>query len=464
MRRRPVIAVLGGSFNPPHLGHTLIPTYVLARGLADRVIVAPCWSHPFAKSMAPFEDRLTWTRAAMAVHGDAVEVSAIEAELAARRGEGPSYTIELLAAIAARNPGCDVRLVIGTDIVARGELDRWHRVDELRQRFPPIIVPRAGFAPPEVCALPEVSSTAIRGWLGATADPAIRERLAAALPAALLDLLTAPSPGHIWLIGHGHVASHAEPWLRARGWTTRTIGARALADGAIPRRAEVDPAEPAVAGIWVLCRDAALPAIAEALRHVDDPAIAAVPVLHGAGALRADDPRALGILAAAGWSVATLHPICSLRRERVHASALAQASFGVEGDPAAVALARRICGDQPILDLTGLGADGRLAYHAACSLAANHLGVLLGDATAILVEAGQPEAAAREAIAALLRSATGNLLALGIPAGITGPVSRGDQMTIDGHLAALSGPARELYALLSRRLAEIFEVANKQRF
>src|SRR5690606_34598038 len=111
MRRRPVIAVLGGSFNPPHLGHVLIPTYVLARGLADRVVVAPCWSHPFAKSMAAFVDRLTWTRVAMAVHGDAAEVTAIEAELAARRGDGPSYTIELLEAIAADNPGSDVRLV-----------------------------------------------------------------------------------------------------------------------------------------------------------------------------------------------------------------------------------------------------------------------------------------------------------------------------------------------------------------
>ncbi|MEZ4451680.1 MAG: DUF2520 domain-containing protein [Nannocystaceae bacterium] len=454
MRRRPVIAVLGGSFNPPHLGHALIPTYVLARGLADRVIVAPCWSHPFAKAMASFEDRLTWTRVAMAVHGPAVEVSPIEAILAGRRGEGPSYTVELLEAIAAEHPGHDVRLVIGTDIVARGELDRWHRIDAIRGQFSPIVVPRAGFAPPEICALPEVSSTAVREWLGRAGDPEAQGRLAAALPAALLELLLAGRRGHLWLVGQGHVARHAEPWLRARGFTTRTIGARELIAGATPRRGEVDPDEPEVAGIWALCRDVALPRVAEALLRVD-PAIAAAPVLTGSGALRADDPRALGALAAAGRSVGTLHPICSLRRERVAASALAEATFGVEGDATATALARRLCGDQPTLDLTGLDAGGRLAYHAACSLAANHLAVLYADGAAILTGLGHPEEAARRAIAALLRSSLDNLLGLEIPAGITGPVARGDQATIDGHLGALAGPTRELYALLSGRLAAI---------
>ncbi|MFY0531377.1 nicotinate-nicotinamide nucleotide adenylyltransferase [Nannocystis pusilla] len=83
---RPVLAVLGGSFDPPHLGHALIPTYLLARGLADRVLVAPCWSHPFAKQMMPFADRLALTRLAMAAQAETVEVSDVEARLAARRG------------------------------------------------------------------------------------------------------------------------------------------------------------------------------------------------------------------------------------------------------------------------------------------------------------------------------------------------------------------------------------------
>ena len=161
---RPTLAVLGGSFDPPHLGHALIPGYVLARGLAERVVVAPCWSHPFAKAMAPFAERLLWTRLALEGQGERVIVSDVEARLAARRGAGPSYTIELLEALAAEHPGWAVRLVIGSDITARGELARWREGDRIAREFAPIVVPRAGFSPPEACALPEVSSTAVRGW------------------------------------------------------------------------------------------------------------------------------------------------------------------------------------------------------------------------------------------------------------------------------------------------------------
>jgi nicotinate-nucleotide adenylyltransferase len=459
---RPVLAVLGGSFNPPHIGHAMIPTYLRLRGLASRVLVAPCWSHPFAKSMAPFAERLAWTRAAFAVHGEEVEVSDLEATLAARRGGGPSYTFDLLEAIAAERPEWDVRLVIGTDIVARGELDRWHRIDELRRRFPPLIVPRAGYAPPEACALPEVSSTAIRGWLADPAAPESRAGLEASVPAATLALLRRQSPGTVWLIGHGHVASHAEPWLRARGWATRTIGARALVAGeaVLP---QLEDEEPRPAAIWMLCGDPKIPAVAaalgEALARRED--LTGAPILHGAGALPARSARALGALVAAGHPVGTLHPICSLRREKLGGSLLGAATFGVEGDRAAKDAALALLGDQPWLDLDGLDDRGRLAYHGACALAANHLAVPFADACAVLIAQGHPREVVEEGIATLLRSSLANLLALGIPEGVTGPVSRGDQAAIDGHLAALEGTsAGAIYRALSERLAAILAAAR----
>ncbi|HGG57759.1 MAG TPA: DUF2520 domain-containing protein, partial [Nannocystis exedens] len=412
---RPVLAVLGGSFNPPHIGHALIPSYLRLRGLATRIVVAPCWSHPFAKSMASFDLRLQWTRAAMSCHGDEVLVSDLEAELAAGRGQGVSYTIELLEALAQRWPGYDVRLVIGTDIVARGEFDRWHRVEELRRRFPPIIIARAGYADPDECVLPEVSSTAIRALLADPSAPGAREALAASVPAALLPLLVDPSPGCIWLIGHGHVAMHAELWLRARGWTTRMIGARALVAGQSELAAA--EAEPRPDAIWVLCGDPAIPAVAAALVEGLDGIETKVPVLHAAGALPAASDAALGCLARTGYPVATLHPICSLRREQLARSRLATATFGVEGDDAAMEVARRMIGEQPTIDLRGLDEQDRRAYHGACALAANHLGVLYGEASAVVEAVGCARRPAEQAIGSLLRSSLSNLLALGVPAG-----------------------------------------------
>jgi len=279
------------------------------------------------------------------------------------------------------------------------------------------------------------------------------EGLGASVPAALLPLLLDPSPGHIWLIGHGHVSSHAGPWLRSRGWTIRTIGARSLVSG----EARLGPAEgesPADA-IWALSGDPHLPAVAAALVRELGADKARPPILHGAGALQAGGAQALGALASAGFPVGTLHPICSLRREEIEHSQLDLASFGVEGDEAAVAVARRMIGAQQMIDLGGLDDRERRAYHGACALAANHLGVLYAEACSVLDSVGAPRGSAEVAIASLLRSSLSNLLALGIPAGVTGPVSRGDRGAIEGHLSALEGAAGDVYRRLSDRLAVI---------
>lgn len=453
---KPVLAVLGGSFDPPHLGHVLMPTYVLARGLASRVLVAPCWSHPFAKRMSPFLDRLTWTRLAMGIHGPLVEVTDIEQRLAEARGpDTPSYTLELLRAVQAEHPDHRVRLVIGSDI-NEAELRKWHNHAALLAEFPPIVVPRMGYADPKVCALPEISSTAIRGWL-LSDSPAAHASLAAAVPAAVLQRLRAPVRGHVWLVGHGHVASHAASWLHARGWTSTHIGARGLAAGTeeLPgmssKTAASGPISRVPKAIWLLCQDPQLGVVATAIAGCG---LRPVPVLHAAGSLPARD--ALAPLVAAGFPVGTLHPICSLRRE-VECSWLDRCSFGVEGDEPAREMALRLIEDQPWIDLQNLDSHARTRYHAACALAANHLSVLLAEAadTLVSVTGSQPRAVIDQALAVLMRSALHNLLALGLPRGVTGPVARGDAATVARHAEALDPPVGALYRQLSARLAAL---------
>jgi predicted short-subunit dehydrogenase-like oxidoreductase (DUF2520 family) len=174
------------------------------------------------------------------------------------------------------------------------------------------------------------------------------------------------------------------------------------------------------------------------------------PVLHAAGPFLAAD--VLRPLQAAGHPVGTLHPICSLRRERPWPPRLNDAAFGIEGDPQARALAIDLVGVQSWLDLQALDEAGRRAYHGACALLANHLAVLLDAAGSVLRGQGHDDANIDAALAVLLRSAVDNLLALGIPAGITGPVARGDTATVRAHLEALPAEVAELYAVLSARL------------
>ena len=455
MSAAPVLAVLGGSFNPPHLGHALLPGFLLARYGVDRVLVAPTWDHPLGKSLAPFERRLSWLRLALAGYGERVEVSAIEAELAQARGGRPSYTLELLEALAERLPGVRVRLVVGSDIVRSGETERWHRWDAIAARFEPIVVERAGWSEPGAALLPEVSSTAVRAVIerlraAVEADEreAAREALAGLVPARVATAIEAWVAGTeppVLVVGSGHVATHAGPWLRDRGFAVHQLGARALLDD--PELARVTPAP---SGVWLLARDHALASLAEALVGRLP---AGTPVLHAAGARQAHE--VLAPLAAAGHPVGTLHPICSLRRERSR-SRLGEASFGVDGDEPARRLAALLAGERPQIDLSQLDARGRVAYHAACSLVANHLAVLLDRGTAILHGEGLDPDASAEALAALMTSALDNLVALGIPDGITGPLVRGDRATVDAHLQAIADPsARALYASLSDELARL---------
>jgi nicotinate-nucleotide adenylyltransferase len=84
------VAVFGGSFNPPHVAHLLAATLVLATQDVDLLLVVPAFKHPFAKSLAPFDERVTMCTLAMGwLPG--VEVSRVEEELG-----GESRTLRTL--------------------------------------------------------------------------------------------------------------------------------------------------------------------------------------------------------------------------------------------------------------------------------------------------------------------------------------------------------------------------------
>lgn len=153
-------AVFGGSFDPPHIGHVLVVTYVLSLHPVDRVLVVPADAHPFDKPLSPFEHRLEMCRAAMAPL-PGVEVSDIAGELG-----GAGRSLDLVRALGERHPGVRLRLVIGSDLLE--ETARWHRFEEVERLAPKLVVPRSGHTQPltddgqPLPALPEVSSTLVR--------------------------------------------------------------------------------------------------------------------------------------------------------------------------------------------------------------------------------------------------------------------------------------------------------------
>jgi nicotinate-nucleotide adenylyltransferase len=164
------VALYGGSFDPPHVGHVLAAAYALATGGFDRVLVVPVFSHAFDKPLAPFDHRVEMTRLAFAPLRH-VEVSTVEAQLGA-----PSRTIRTLERLRAEHPEYRLRLMVGADVLA--DAPKWLAFDEVIRKAPLFVLGRAGVdapgAPPPV--LPQVSSTSVRELLvhrsaRATDDP-----------------------------------------------------------------------------------------------------------------------------------------------------------------------------------------------------------------------------------------------------------------------------------------------------
>ena len=122
MSRR--VAVYGGSFNPPHVGHVLAAAYALSALPVDEVVVVPCFVHPFSKELVPFEDRLTLCELAMGWLPN-VTVSRVEQELG-----GESRTLHTLEHLQRQHPDWAMRLLVGADILA--DTPKWHRFLRLR--------------------------------------------------------------------------------------------------------------------------------------------------------------------------------------------------------------------------------------------------------------------------------------------------------------------------------------------
>lgn len=154
------VAVFGGSFNPPHVAHVLACTLVRSVEEIDRLLVVPTYRHPFAKALAPYDDRVRMCELAMAwLPG--VEVSRVEETLG-----GESRTLRTLEHLASEHGDWKLRLVIGADLLA--EAPRWHGFEAIAKLAPPIVLGRVGADGPDAtpALLPDVSSTRVRDAIG----------------------------------------------------------------------------------------------------------------------------------------------------------------------------------------------------------------------------------------------------------------------------------------------------------
>lgn len=187
----------------------------------------------------------------------------------------------------------------------------------------------------------------------------------------------------------------------------------------------------------------------------DDASIAAVAaqitpgravVAHVAGSVGLD------ALADYGGATAAVHPLMVLPDADLGAERLlAGGWFATAGDPIVDTLVGDLGGRH-----VAVADEDRATYHATAAVAANHIAVLLGQVERLAATIGVPA----EPFLDLAAGSLDAVRARGAQAALTGPAARGDQVTLDRHLAALAPTERELYRTLMEAAIELAAATN----
>jgi len=154
--------------------------------------------------------------------------------------------------------------------------------------------------------------------------------------------------------------------------------------------------------------------------------------LHSSGVLTSD---VLLILKKQGARVASVHPLMTFVKG--HPPDLTGVSFAIEGDTAAVGVARGIVrklGGKPIR----IRARDKVAYHAFATMVCPLLISLLAASERVAALAGISRTDARRRMIPIIRQTIANYEKLGAAKSFTGPIVRGDVETVRRHLDVLT--------------------------
>jgi nicotinate-nucleotide adenylyltransferase len=165
------LAILGGSFNPIHLGHLFLADAVLSELRYDRVVMVPAYISPFKLAAPGMEnsanDRLEMIAASI---GADPRLAVDDCEI---KREGVSYTVDTVADIIRRyNPDGKPGLIIGDDLI--DEFPEWYKSAEILSMADIIIARRVHSGRLEV----PYPNTQITNDVMGISSGAVREKIA----------------------------------------------------------------------------------------------------------------------------------------------------------------------------------------------------------------------------------------------------------------------------------------------
>lgn len=126
------IAIMGGSFNPPHIGHYIVASQVLEFEDQDQIWLMPVFKHPFGKELVPADLRFQMLKL---MEDSDVRISDFEI-----KEQKTNYTFETLTSLAKLYPQNQFSLIIGSDQI--DSLGKWKEIGKLVENFEILVFPR----------------------------------------------------------------------------------------------------------------------------------------------------------------------------------------------------------------------------------------------------------------------------------------------------------------------------------
>jgi len=138
------LGVLGGTFDPPHVGHLAVAQDILEALALDRIIFVPAARppHKSEEGLTPASLRARMIRAAVE-EDPRFEVSDLEL-----RRDGPSYMVDTLAALHDHDPEAQFFLILGADQWAA--FASWHKPRRIARLARIVVMTRNGESPRNV--------------------------------------------------------------------------------------------------------------------------------------------------------------------------------------------------------------------------------------------------------------------------------------------------------------------------
>jgi nicotinate-nucleotide adenylyltransferase len=166
------LGLLGGMFDPIHIGHLRAAEIVREALALDEVIFVPAGRPPHRGQPAA----AGLDRYAMVALATAAERAFVPSDVELAR-EGPSYTVETVALIRKQRPGVDVVLIVGSDNLPM--IADWREPERLLELCTVAVVERPGSIPAPAGTLPPERVHRVEGTALPIASRDLRERIRA---------------------------------------------------------------------------------------------------------------------------------------------------------------------------------------------------------------------------------------------------------------------------------------------